>query len=54
MEDDDSRMHVRNLSIHCTASEEEALNLVCDDKFQYYVLNTVTTFYAEVHDPRII
>jgi hypothetical protein len=28
MEDDDSRMHIRNLSAHRTTNEEEALNLV--------------------------
>lgn len=28
MEDDDGRMHVRNLSAHRTSNEEEALNLV--------------------------
>ncbi len=28
MEDDDARMHVRNLSAHRTSNEEEALNLV--------------------------
>lgn len=28
MEDDDGRMHIRNLTAHRTANEEEALNLV--------------------------
>ena len=29
MEDEDGRLHMRNLSLHTVASEEEALNLVC-------------------------
>lgn len=28
MEDEDGRLHMRNLSLHTVASEEEALNLV--------------------------
>ena len=28
MEDEDGRLHMRNLSLHIVASEEEALNLV--------------------------
>jgi kinesin family protein 6/9 len=28
LEDDDGRLHMRNLSLHCAGTEEEALNLV--------------------------
>ena len=28
LEDDDGRLHMRNLSLHCATTEEEALNLV--------------------------